>query len=317
MPKDLKIYFTSDIHGSEKCFRKFLNAAKYYKADVIILGGDITGKMLIPVVKRGAGRYVTHFHGNTIELEGDAELEEIQKQIRWAGFYPYVCEQDEVDFLASSEESKDELFNKLMMQSVGDWLTLAESRLREAGIPCYMSPGNDDILQLDPILQASDYIICPDNRIVDLEGYEMLSYGYVNETPWDSAREMSDEELGQHIQEMAKGLRNPERAIFNLHAPPYNTGLDVAPMLDKNFKPVVAGGEIQTAPVGSRSVRQLIEQYQPLLALHGHIHESRASTRIGRSLSLNPGSEYGEGILHGAVVTLTPKGAKNHLLVIN
>lgn len=317
MARNIKIYFTSDIHGSEKCFRKFLNAAKYYKADVIILGGDITGKMMIPIVKLGAGRYSTHFHGNTIVVEGDAELEDIQKQIKFAGFYPYLCSQEEVDFLASDDNAKDELFNQLMMKSVTEWLDLAESRLRDAGIPCYMSPGNDDILQLDPILAGSDYIVCPDNRIIDVEGYEMLSYGYVNPTPWDSAREVSDEELGVHIQEMARQLRNPERAIFNLHAPPYNTGLDVAPMLDKNFKPIVAGGEIQTAPVGSRSVRQLIEQYQPLLAVHGHIHESRASTRIGRSLSLNPGSEYGEGILHGAVITLTPKGVKNHLLVIN
>lgn len=315
--KELKIYFTSDIHGSEKCFRKFVNAAKYYQADVMILGGDITGKLMIPVVKQGASRYLTRFHGNTIAVEGDEELEHIKKQIKFAGFYPYVCSQEEVDFLAANEAAKDQRFNQLMMESVAEWMDLAEARLREAGIPCYMSPGNDDILDLDPILSGSDYIICPDNRVVDVEGYEMLSYGYVNETPWDSAREMSDAELGQNLDTLVRQLRNPERAIFNLHAPPFNTGLDVAPILDENFKPVVAGGEIQTAPVGSRSVRQLIERYQPILGLHGHIHESRASTRIGKSVSLNPGSEYGEGILHGAVVTVTPKGVKNHLLVIN
>lgn len=315
--RNLKIYFTSDIHGSEKCFRKFLNAAAYYKADVVILGGDITGKMVIPIVSQGAGRYTTSFHGDTISIDGPTELEEIQKKIKYAGYYPYVCQQDEVEHLAGNAEATDELFNQVMMRSITEWIEMAEKKFRSTGIQCFMSPGNDDILRLDPILNGSDYIVCPDDKIVDVAGYEMLSYGWVNETPWDSPRESSDEALGVEIQKLARQLKNPGKSIFNLHAPPYNTGLDIAPVLDQNFKPVVAGGEIQTTPVGSKSVRTAIEQYQPLLAMHGHIHESRASVRLGRSLSLNPGSEYGEGILHGAVVTLTPKGVKNHLLVIN
>jgi hypothetical protein len=55
--------------------------------------------------------------------------------------------------------------------------------------------------------------------------------------------------------------------------------------------------------VGSKAVRAAIEKYQPLVGLHGHIHESRSAQKIGRTTCINPGSEYGEGILRGCLVT--------------
>jgi len=57
-------------------------------------------------------------------------------------------------------------------------------------------------------------------------------------------------------------------------------------------------------PVGSTAVRELIEEYQPPLSLHGHIHESRGKTRIGETIAINPGSVYSEGSLQGAVIDL-------------
>ncbi|MCF8565509.1 metallophosphoesterase [Alicyclobacillus tolerans] len=315
--RNLKIYFTTDIHGSEKCFRKFLNAGAYYRADVIILGGDITGKIVVPIVSQGNGKFVATFHGDTIHCGTQQDLLELERQIKYAGYYPYRCDPDELQYLRDHKNASDEMINRMMIQSVTEWMELAESKLRGTGIRCFISPGNDDVLELDAILSSSDYVECPDARIVDLDGYEMLSYGWVNVTPWNSPRDLPDDELAKRIQSLAAELKNPNRAIFNLHVPPYNSGLDTAPVLDSELKPVVAGGEVQTAAVGSQAVRSLIEQYQPILSLHGHIHESRGATRIGRCVSLNPGSEYGEGLLHGAVVTVTPKGVKNHILVIN
>jgi Icc-related predicted phosphoesterase len=110
------------------------------------------------------------------------------------------------------------------------------------------------------------------------------------------------------MEEVAAGLKDPERAVFNLHCPPHSTNLDAAPLLDSTLKPVYEGGTMVVAPAGSLATRALIEQYQPLLSLHGHIHESRASQKIGRTLSLNPGSEYSEGVLRGCLVEL--KGNK-------
>ena len=65
-----------------------------------------------------------------------------------------------------------------------------------------------------------------------------------------------------------------------------------------------------------RAVRQLIEEYQPLLALHGHIHESRGEARIGRTLCINSGSEYNSGRIHGVTVKLAPDEVVSHQFVI-
>jgi uncharacterized protein len=69
-------------------------------------------------------------------------------------------------------------------------------------------------------------------------------------------------------------------------------------------------------PVGSTAVRQIIEEVQPLLALHGHIHESRGATRIGRTVAINSGSEYNTGRIHGAVVRFDDEHVIGHQFVI-
>jgi len=106
--------------------------------------------------------------------------------------------------------------------------------------------------------------------------------------PSASARECSEEELAKRIEELVSGIENMETAIFNFHAPPYASGLDEAPELSKDLDVKYAGKVL--VPVGSTAVKEAIEKYQPLLGLHGHIHESRAVTNIGRTLCVNPGA---------------------------
>jgi Icc-related predicted phosphoesterase len=93
-------------------------------------------------------------------------------------------------------------------------------------------------------------------------------------------------------------------AVFNVHCPPSDTHLDQAPLLDDDLRPVVDASGIRTTSVGSTSVREAIERHQPVLGLHGHVHESPGASKLGASLCLNPGSEYGDGILRGAIVDL-------------
>jgi Icc-related predicted phosphoesterase len=115
---------------------------------------------------------------------------------------------------------------------------------------------------------------------------------------------------------MVSKVHDMRNCIFNLHVPPYDCGLDTCPKLDENLKPVYAGSEIMTISSGSKAVRNAIEKHQPVLGLHGHIHESRGFVKIGRTLCLNPGSEYTEGMLRGVVVDLDEKGVKNYLLTV-
>ena len=132
----------------------------------------------------------------------------------------------------------------------------------------------------------------------------MISCGWSNRTPWHTPREMDEDDLERRIEKMAAEVTRPERAVFNLHVPPARTAIDLAPALDDSLKPVVKGGAVVMESVGSEAVRRVLERHQPMLGLHGHIHESRGAVRLGRTLSINPGSEYGDGILRGALIEL-------------
>jgi Icc-related predicted phosphoesterase len=176
--------------------------------------------------------------------------------------------------------------------------------------------GNDDEPALREVLARSAVVVDPEDRIVELgEGFQMLSCGFANPTPWHSPREMPEEELQRHLEYLAGQLEEPARSVFNLHVPPIHTAIDTAPVVDENLSPVIQGSSILMGPAGSIAVRAVIEQYQPLISLHGHIHESRGVARIGKTVCINPGSAYGEGVLHGALFELDKrKGLKRYQL---
>jgi uncharacterized protein len=301
-----RLFFATDVHGSETCFRKFVNAAKAYDADAIILGGDITGKQLVMIIadnggwRIGAGPAAEH-------LDNASALEAARKQLSSGGLYPIVIAPDEERALAADPTAIERRFTEERLARVRAWMELAEQRLRPLGIPCFVSPGNDDDREVAEVIDGATWVSNPEGKVIDVGGHEMISWGWSNPTPWDTPREQSEPELGVHLNEMASKLREPERAIFNLHCPPYQSGLDEAPALDENLKPMTSGGQLTLLPVGSTAVRGAIERYQPLLGLHGHIHDCRAMKRIGRSICINPGSDYQTATLRGAIVQLAER----------
>lgn len=311
-----RIFFTSDVHGSEVCFLKFVNAAKVYRANVLVLGGDVTGKMIVPIIEQPDGTFLANFLGTTKVMKNDVERQELEKNIRYSGYYPYRTIPSEVEKLQADKKSVDELFSKIMAEGIKHWVSIAEERLRGLNVKCYISPGNDDRFNIDEILKSSSVVLCPEDEVVWVdENHEMVTSGWTNVTPWNSPRETTEEKLAEIFNKMISKVTRMQNCIFNLHCPPYDTPLDEAPELDKTLKPVVkSGGAVSMIHVGSKTVRELIEKDQPLLGLHGHIHEARGFTKIGRTLCINPGSEYGEGILRGALLNLDEKGVKSHLL---
>jgi len=194
-----------------------------------------------------------------------------------------------------------------MRRTVQRWLEYAKTRLDGSPVIIYSVPGNDDPLAVDDVLLAhgDDRLRFVEGDVVELApGMEMLSTGYTNVTPWDTPREYSEDQIRERLRGMTDRLEHPETAIFNIHAPPYNSRLDTAPLLGQDLKVKTAAGAQMTAPVGSVAVREAIENVQPLLTLHGHIHESGGSVTIGRTTAINVGSEYGEGILRGVLLTI-------------
>ena len=310
----LALYYTSDIHGSERCFLKFLNAAKFYGVDTLILGGDLTGKVLVPIVEVD-GHWEMSFLGRHEVLRSLEEVTEAEKRIRFNGFYPYRCGPEELARLEADRDYADAVFRRLMRESVARWVRLAEERLRGTGVRCFVMPGNDDEFDIDDALAGSDVVVNPDGAIVEIDGYQLLSLAWANPTPWNSPRELPEEELAARIERLARELDPSLPVIFNLHCPPYDSTLDSAPQLREDLSVVMVGGQPNMIPVGSRAVREAIERYQPVLSLHGHIHESRGAVRIGRTLCINPGSAYGEGVLHGALVRLEDDRVASYQLV--
>lgn len=315
MADTTRIFFATDLHGSEKCFLKFLGAGRFYKTKILIMGGDITGKLLIPIVRKADGNFEATYAGVKHTGRKDEELQALEKEIRFEGFYPYLTEPKEMEELQNDERKVDALFKRLMLENVQRWVNLAEKHLKGSGISVNITGGNDDLPEITPILQSSDFVVDPEEKVVDLDSkHQMLSTGWSNPTPWKTPRECSEEELGTKIDHMAAQVKDFKNCVFNIHVPPIDCGIDTAPKLDQNLKPVVEGGEMAVGPAGSTAVRVAIEKYQPLLGLHGHIHESKGFVNLGRTLCINPGSEYSEGILRGVIVELADGKVKNYLL---
>lgn len=314
------IFFCSDIHASTMCFRKFLNAAKYYgeqgrRIDVLMVGGDITGKLLVPIIRTGPDTYKSFLFGKQITLSSSDEIAELVRKTEVLGVYPHVFEPDEYDSFKGDPAAQEAMFKSLALKRLEQWMTIAAEKLEGTGIQCYVSPGNDDFDECIDVISRSRVVACPDMKKVEIPGgHEMINLGYANPTPFHCPRDLPEEELTARVDRMAAEVADLPNAVFNLHVPPIDSGLDDAPLLDEELRPTIGTTGVVMAPVGSRAVRAAIEKYQPLLALHGHVHESRGAIRLGRTLCLNPGSEYSEGILHGALVTIRKGEVVNHLL---
>jgi hypothetical protein len=304
---DYTILFVTDLHGSNVCLKKALNGAKMYKANALIIGGDVTGKFVVPVVK-GPNGFTTEFQGTKYAAKKEDELQEIFRIIDDSGHYHYATSVEELEEARHSKEKTEAIFRDLVTKRLDEWLKLIEERMKNTGIDVYITGGNDDFYSVTDMLRSSKAITNPEDRVVDVGGHEMISSGYSNITPWKCPRDIPEEEITKKLEEMTGQLKEPKTSIFNIHVPPYDTPIDLAPELDATLRPKMSGSEggFKMIHVGSTAVRSIIDKYQPLVGLHGHIHESRAAVKLGRTTCINPGSEYGEGVLRGVLVTLSP-----------
>ncbi len=313
MTGELRLFFATDVHGSDVCWKKFVNAGRHYRADTLILGGDLTGKAVVPLVKGPNGSYTVTLMEQEATLQGEAETEAMEKRIAAKGYYPVRLTPEEIAEYGAHREQVEELFSRCVLSRLEEWLDFAERKLAGTAIRCFVAPGNDDPPLVDGLLEQSSVVTVAEGQVLPLDDvHMMISTGWTNHTPWHTYRESDEEELAQRIEAMAKRVADPNRCVFNLHCPPYKSGLDDAPDLDEQLRPRNAGRS--SVPAGSHAVRQVIERYQPPLGLFGHIHEARGSARIGRTLAINPGSAYESGTLQGALVELRQGKVERYLL---
>ena len=310
--KRVRLFYATDVHGSERTFRKFVNGAKFYKVDHLVMGGDIMGKFMVPIVDEGGGHYRVTLQEELSHLDGESAAQDVRDRIETLGFYHITVTEDELHAMQADQANIDAAFKKLAHERLERWVAMADERLAGTDVKCYVTGGNDDPQDLLDLLDSihSEHVINCEEKIVVLEDtYPMANCGYSNPTPWQTPRETDEESLEQLLEKSIVGIEDFSNAIFNMHVPPYDCTLDDCPKLDWSTDPptpIVVAGVPQSAPAGSKAVRKVVEKDPPLLLLTGHIHESRGLVKVGRTTVINPGSEYGEGVLRGCIFTLEP-----------
>jgi Icc-related predicted phosphoesterase len=307
------LFFATDVHGSDICWKKFISAGKFYEADIIILGGDMTGKAIVPIIHQGGDRYKAVLLEQASILDGEDAVQEMEKNIKSRGYYPYRTTPDEIAELDASPEQVDAIFHQEVLQTAEQWLAYADEKLAGTGIRCYVAPGNDDMFELDDLIRTAKHVELAEGKVIELDRHhEMISSGWSNVTPWNTYREEGEDALRTRFDAMISKLRNPRNSVFNLHSPPYGTTLDDVPELTEDLTPKLGGRSL--VPVGSHAVRDVILEHQPLLGLHGHIHEGKGAIRLRKTLCINPGSMYEQGRLLGAVVKLGRRKVGSYIL---
>jgi hypothetical protein len=311
-----RVLYGSDFHGSDTVFRKFISASIQYKADVLIVGGDVTGKAMVPVIHQHQGNYTGSWFGKQETASTPQELEKIKKNISTVGFYPIVLEMEEAEELENNPDQMAKRFELEMCQRVREWMILAEEKLTPTGATLFFMAGNDDLASIDQVVSEFKHIHNPDMSHFEIKGgYEIVGCSNANMTPWTCARDIEEDELTARLEILAGMIQYPETTIAVLHVPPFASGLDTCPELDKNLKIITEGGQVVMKSAGSTAVKSFINIVQPMLSLHGHIHESPGHVRIGRTLAINAGSEYAEGIMKAAIINLENGKVKGHLLI--
>jgi Icc-related predicted phosphoesterase len=311
----IRLFYAGDVHGSRVCWKKFINAAAHYPADVLVMGGDLTGKALVPIVRGSDGSYSARVIGEQRVARSAEELDQMQRAISTNGMYPLIVDLEEARALAEDAARREEAFDEALLNELRLWLEFADERLLGTDTRAYVIPGNDDPWSIDEVLVEGKSVVACDETIERVGPHEMVSFGYSNRTPWDTPRELDEDEIYLRLKRLTDQLEESRRAIFNIHVPPRDSSLDTAFEVDRDLRYVTKGGRPHEIATGSSAVRQIIEETQPLLSLHGHIHESKGMTTIGRTVAINPGSDYGGGHLDGCLVHLAPDRVVNQYLV--
>ncbi|MEU9603303.1 hypothetical protein [Streptomyces sp. NPDC048057] len=311
-----RLYFATDLRAADRCFTKFLSAASTYDAQVLVLGGNLTGTRMAPVVRHRAGEWRAVLDGVPVELCTDREVAGFERRAADVGAYAFRTDPDELAALDDDPAAVDALFHRLAAERLRRWLELAADRLPEDRVRLFVCCGNDDPTALDALIDDSPAALLTEGRAVELDDRRVLvGVGYSNATPWQCERDLPEEELAQRLATALDGVeRSGAQLVLHTHCPPYDSELDSAVVLDEELRPRTEAGQEIVAPSGSTAVREVVERYEPVLSLHGRALESRGYVRLGRTLAVNPGSEYSDGILRGVLVDFDTDGVAHHLL---
>jgi Icc-related predicted phosphoesterase len=307
----MRLLVASDLHASEVAWRKLLNAVRLgiWKADAVLVAGDLSGKALVPLVKSNGSWHGSHA-GREWVAGSESELAELERALADKGLYGIAMSQEELDEL-DDPHVLERRFLEAIKHRLEAWMALAAERLQESGTPLYLIPGNDDPYEIDALLEDATGVINADNRVVRLpDGRELIGFATANPTPWLTPRELEEEELEERLHALVASAEDPGSAVLMTHVPPHGSAIDTVALLDDELRPVLSGGGVVEVPCGSTAVRHVIEEFQPVLSIHGHVHESPGQIRVGSTLCVNAGSEASVGILRACLIDIDATGVR-------
>ena len=300
----MRILFISDIHSSLSIWEKALDYCANHNVELLILSGDHDGKLFIPIVSTSEGCYAK-LHEQSYSFNDINEVKQFRYDKSLYGIYSKEMEITEVEKLRNDSAYLENVFHDVILEHMTMLMNLLTSKILPPNLKIIVSLGNDDPYYLDDLINKyqTDQILIGINNCFYIDEYCVVNFEYTQPTPWETPRELSENIIEKKIDTLLM-LNRSEYYLFNFHCPPYNTLIDCAPKIDKNFKPVIRGGELVNSHVGSKAIRRIIEKYQPICSLHGHVHESPGKFNINKTICFNPGSEYERGILRGYIIEI-------------
>lgn len=300
----MKILFVTDIHGSKLMWDKAIIAATQENIDLLIIAGDLVGKQVTTIVESDKISYFAIINSNT-ELINAEELESLKNKNELYGSYTIVLTKEEYEILQKDKELALRIYSETLCERIDNWLTSFNQKKNSYPFTLLISPGNDDPFNINNVLikYNSINILAGIDNVVNINNYSIVNFSRVNKTPWKTPREMSEQKIYEKLKFLLKDCQR-DKLIFNFHCPPYESQIDKAPMLDGDLKLNVNSGAIKLNHIGSISIKNIIEEYQPIISFHGHVHESAGVDRIKNTIMFNPGSEYAQGIMKGYIVKI-------------
>jgi Icc-related predicted phosphoesterase len=304
-----KIFFATDVHGSELCFQKFLRAADFYNADLLFFGGDYSSKDVLLFSQDATT--VLEYRGTVIKKKFERQSEVLEYISLSRGSGVSVEEVDQNTINDPDNTKINQAYERALRKKLESWVEMAKVSYGKYGIPIFVIPGNDDLQFTDEYFQQPPFQFVHRKHVLLDCGVNVLGWGGSNRTPWNTAREYDETDILQQLNEAVRYPLAGTASILFAHPPPYNSGLDLAPEVGENFQLKLTLGSPHKAPIGSRAVRQFVEAHQPMVGLFGHVHEGRGYHKIGNTTCINPGSMYYTGRLVGCLVTIEEGRVKN------
>ena len=300
-----RLFYATDLQGSEHCWNKFLMAGEIHRADTLILGGTLLAQGVHCLVKSRGSTWSSRLGRRVLEARTRHELEQLENHVRNRGLYPYRTTEQERLQLEKSPQLFKTVYQRLAVQTLTRWISQARELCRQAGRRVYLTPHS-----IAPVLPGTLEGDCNGDIVWAQQGvfqldpdHQLLSHACTHHTPFDCAEAAEDDTLISSLDTLVRQLDDVYNAVFSFHAPPHDSGLDHAPE---------PGRAASLFPIGSRAVRWVIETHQPLLSLHGMVPvPGRRFARIGRTLCVNPGSFCSDSVLSGMLFVLDRTGIRS------